>query len=161
MSVAGISSSVMFVGGPSNSGPTANKTNVRQEEDAAARELITDLQKGDIADAQNAYNSLAAFGANNSGPWAQGSEMQQNFAKLGQDLASGNLTGARHDARTLAATQLQNDLQAVQVGGNASSISQAMQNYQSDYWAIFGKMPQDNPVVSGGSPIASTINVTA
>jgi hypothetical protein len=160
MSVAGIGSNVMFVSGNS---PTSNQTSTRKSEDAAARELITDLQKGDMSDAENAYNTLASFGANNSGPWAQGSQMQQSFQQLGQDLASGNLAGARTDAKGLAANQLQNDMQAVnQAGsGNSSALSQAIQNYQSDYWAIFGQTPQSNPLTAGGGAAASGINVTA
>lgn len=160
MSVAGIGSNVMFVGGNS---PTSTQTSTRKSEDAAARELITDLQKGDLSDAENAYNTLASFGANNSGPWAQGSQMQQSFQQLGQDLASGNLNGARTDAKGLAVNQLQNDMQAVNQasGGSSSALSAAMQNYQSDFWAIFGQTPQSNSPTAGAGSVASGINVTA
>jgi hypothetical protein len=161
MSVAGISSimtSSPYLQGP-QSNPSAGGT--RQSEDDAARALIVDLQKGDLADAQKAYNTLASFGPNNSGPWAAGSQMQSEFQQLGQDLASGNVKGAQSDVKTLASNQLASDRNAIQQSsGNATSYTQALQNYQGDYWAIFGTMPQSQAPVAGGSP-TSGINVIA
>jgi len=166
MSVAGISS-IMQVS-PYLQGPQSNPSlgGTRLAEDNAARELIVDLQKGDLADAQKAYNNLAAFGANNSGPWAAGSQMQSEFKQLGQDLASGNLSGARSDATTLATNQLQHDMKALNQNYSSSdsaAFQQAVKNYQGDYWAIFGTNPQSlQPTIGGAAPDQSTgINVTA
>lgn len=166
MSVAGISS-IMQVnpysvqGTPSS--PSSSTAGTRQSEDDAARALIVDLQKGDLADAQKAYNTLASFGPNNSGPWAAGSQMQTEFKQLGQDLASGNLKGAGSDVKTLASEQLTNDRNALQQSsGNATSYAQALQNYQGDFWAIFGTTSQSLPVNVGGQPTSGQgVNVTA
>ena len=165
MSVAGISN-IMFVS-PYLQGPQANPTGTsaaggRQAEDAAARQLVVDLKKGDLADAQKAYNTLASFGPNNSGPWAAGSQMQGEFQQLGQDLASGNLSGARSDAENLGANQLKNDMQAIQQSsGDTAGLQQALKNYQGDFWAIFGTMPQSQPPVIGGGAPDNGINVSA
>lgn len=171
MSVAGISGVNMspYVPGPSAStqGPSNSMTN-RQSEDVAARQLIADLEKGDLSGAQQAYNMLASFGANNSGPWAAGSQMQQEFQQLGQDLSSGNLSGAKSDAKTLATDQLSNDMQVARQdykAGDMAAYNQAVENYKGDYWAVFGAMPgSEQPINNGGgSPTNSQsgLNVTA
>ena len=160
MSVAGISSNMIapypLGGSPNAANPTLG--NNRQAEDNYAHTLIADLEKGDLSGAQQAYNALAAFGPNNSGPWAQGSQMQGEFQQLGKDLASGNLSGAKSDAHTLAANQLQHDMQAIKQNykGDSAAFSQAVQNYKGDYWAIFGQMPNNGTPVqpnNGGAPM--------
>lgn len=156
MSVAGVSSVVSpYIQGP-QSGPSSPTPNSRRAEDAAARQLIADLEKGDLADAQQAYNTLASFGPNNSGPWAAGSQMQSEFQQLGQDLSSGNLTAAQGDAKTLAGDQIANDVQVAKQdyeSGNMAAYNQAVQNYTGDYWAIFGSLPQSASQIGGGSPV--------
>jgi hypothetical protein len=172
MSVAGISSVSFspYMQGPSGAqGPSgSNTTTNRQSEDVAARQLIADLEKGDLSGAQQAYNTLASFGPNNSGPWAAGSQMQQEFQQLGQDLSAGNLTGAKGDAKTMAATQLSNDMQIAQQdykSGDMGAYNQAVENYKGDYWAVFGTTPGGElPITGGGgSPNISQsgLNVTA
>lgn len=161
MSVAGISS-IMQVNPYNTSSPNPSSATGRKAEDADARELIVDLQKGDLAGAQEAYNNLASFGPNNSGPWAAGSQMQSEFQQLGQDLASGNLKGAQSDAKTMAGTQLTNDKNALQQNaGSATNYAQAMQNYQNDFWAIFGTMPGALTPTSGAGTTSPGVNVTA
>jgi len=165
MSVAGISSASFsgYTQGPSGSNSMTN----RQSEDVAARQLITDLEKGDLSGAQQAYNTLASFGPNNSGPWGSG-QMQSEFQALGQDLQSGNLSGAKADVKSLASHQLASDVKLAEQdyqSGNQAAYQQAVENYKSDYWAAFGSMPQSNPPVNGGGGAAqaspSGISVTA
>lgn len=165
MSVAGISSASTYLQAPQSTSTTSAGNN-RRAEDAAARELITDLQQNNLAGAQQAYQTLASFGANGSGPWAAGSQQQAEFQQLGQDLSSGDLKGAKGDATTLAKNQMSNDLQSAQgdlQSGNVGAYNQAMQNYQGDYWAIFGSSQQGQGVVGGGAtpPIIQGVNVTA
>ncbi len=84
MSVAGISSASTYLQAPQSTGTTSAGNN-RRAEDAAASELITDLKQNNLAGAQQAYQTLASFGANGSGPWAAGSQQQAEFQQLGQE----------------------------------------------------------------------------
>lgn len=161
MSVAGISTVSPYTPqGPSGS----NSGTTRVKEDQAAHQLIQDLENGDLKGAEQAYNTLSSFGPNNSGPWGNG-QMQNDFLALGQDLQSGNLSGAKSEMKTLAGNQLQADMNALEQGQstNNPNYQQALANYQSDYWAVFGSMPQSSPVnpnsVQGVNP--GGISVTA
>jgi hypothetical protein len=150
MSVAGIStvSPYMPPQGPSGS----NSGTTRVKEDQAASQLIQDLENGDLKGAEQAYNTLSSFGPNNSGPWGSG-QMQNDFLALGQDLQSGNLSGAKSEMKTLAGNQLKADMTAVEQdqAGNSPNYQQAIANYQSDYWAVFGTAPQSGGPLNPGT----------
>ena len=136
MSVAGIGSTSMT---QYMASPAAQPTR-RQQEDAIGRELEADLKNGDLQGAQQAWQQLAAFGPNNSGPFNDPT-LKQDFQSLGADLASGNLAGAQSDNASLTAGLMHNDVQAVarDFKGNSANLGNAIANLKGDYWAIFGQ----------------------
>lgn len=163
MSVAGISSAVASL---YSVGPSPSAGNQRQAEDAVASQLVDALRQGNLTAAQQDYAELSSFGPNNSGPWAAGSQQEANFQALGQALQSGNKAEAQTDAKTLAKTQLSNDMQVAEQdykSGDMSAYNQAVANYQGDAWAMFGTVPPPSTPGNfpGPGPIASGINVQA
>ena len=144
-------------------------TTRRQQEDAAGRQLEQALQSGDLATATQAYDKLAAFGPNNSGPFVDPSLASQ-FAALGQDLQAGNLGAAQQGMAQLGTNLLQHDAQIVQQdykNGNLQAAQQAITNLEGDYWAVTGQRPAASITQGAPSPAtngASTspaVNLTA
>ena len=73
--------------------------------------LASSLQSGDLSGAQQAYSDLQALvSTDTSGTSSTSSSplVQQDFAKLGQDLSAGNLTQAQKDF-----SQFKTDFQSV------------------------------------------------
>jgi|HubBroStandDraft_6_1064221.scaffolds.fasta_scaffold452320_1 hypothetical protein len=146
MSVSGIASTSLSQLGA----PALTPTSRRQSEDLVGREFEQDLQNGDLAGAQQAYAQLAAFGANNSGPFTQ-ANMQTEFQTMGTDLQSGNLAAAEADNSTLTGNLLTNDARTAhqdQVNGNMQGYQNAMSNLKADYWAVYGQQFDSNNVQS-------------
>lgn len=94
MSVAAISSNL--------ASPPTSASPYRQEH-LDAWDVERALQSGDLTAAQTAYNALAAFGPNNSGPFTAPKEVQE-FQALGQAINSGDLASAQQAALTLRRT---------------------------------------------------------
>jgi len=80
-------------------------------------QLEQSLNSGDLAGAQQAYNSLATFGPNNSGPFSNPTTAA-DFAALGQALQSSASTGGDLTAARQAFAQLQHDIQLNQHFGH-------------------------------------------
>jgi hypothetical protein len=132
MSVAGISSSIL-------SQATAQPPSVRQQEDAAWRQLEQGLQSGNQTATQQAYNTLASFGPNSSGPFSNPTQAAE-FKSLGQSIQAGDLTGAQRQASQIAGQQLAKDFNRYErdvQSGNPSG-GQALANLQGDTWAVTG-----------------------
>ena len=158
MSVAGISSALPAATGTSGT-PAVKAT--RQAEDQAANQLIQDLRSGNLNAAEQDYATLSGMGPNDSGPWS-GPETSAAFQKLGQDLQSGDLSGARSTMTALASHQLQQDKAAVQqdyLSGNMAAYQQAMANLKGDTWAVYGAEQGQGP--TSGSRGTSVVNVQA
>jgi len=163
MSVAGISSSIL-------SQATAQPPAVRQQEDAAWRQLEQGLQSGNQTATQQAYNTLASFGPNNSGPFSNSTQAAE-FKSLGQSIQAGDLTGAQQQASQIAGQQLTKDFNRyendVQTGNPAGG--QALADLRGDTWAVNGSQPQSSanlsiPAVAGGenpAPAASSVSIQA
>ncbi|HTA23980.1 MAG TPA: hypothetical protein VK763_10630 [Terriglobales bacterium] len=163
MSVAGISSSIL-------SQATAQPPSVRQQEDAAWRQLEQGLQSGNQTATQQAYNTLASFGPNNSGPFSNSTQAAE-FKSLGQSIQAGDLTGAQQQASQIAGQQLTKDFNRyekdVQTGNPAGG--QALADLKGDFWAEFGSQPQSSPpsptaaVASEANPVSvgSSISLQA
>lgn len=140
----------------------------RQQEDAAGRQLEQALQSGDLAAATQAYDKLAAFGPNNSGPFVDPSLASQ-FAALGQDLQAGNLGAAQQGIAQLGTNLLQHDAQIVQRdyrNGNLQAAQQAVTNLEGDYWAVTGQRPaastpQGASTATNGASTSPAVNLTA
>jgi hypothetical protein len=132
-------------------------TSLRQQEDQAGRQLEQAIQSGDLAGAQQAYNALAAFGPNNSGPFSN-PKLASQFAAVGQALQAGDLGAAQTAINTLGKNLLKQDIQIVRqdfkAGGEAGA-QQAIANLEGDYWAVTG---QGQPV--GASPSATAASAT-
>jgi hypothetical protein len=156
MSVSGISS-VAF----SQFGTPPVPQSKRQEEDNVGRQLEEALQSGNLSQAQQAYNMLAAFGPNQSGPFSQ-PQMQAEFQTLGADLQSGNLSAAQTDNSTLATNLLTSDVQTARQdrqNGNSQAYQNAMSNLQGDYWAVYGQTPNSSDLQAiengiGNAPVS-------
>lgn len=69
--------------------------------------LASDVQNGDLADAQSAYSSLQQLVQAYQGPSSSNSTIQNDFAALGQDLQNGTVSATQS-----AFSQLQSDLEA-------------------------------------------------
>ncbi|MGH9499999.1 MAG: hypothetical protein ACRD3L_12740 [Terriglobales bacterium] len=113
----------------------------RQSEDQIGRQMEQALQNGDLNGAEQAYQQLAAFGPNNSGPFKDPT-LQAEFQALGQDLQNGDLSAAQSDNNTLTTGVLKHDVQAIMKeakSGNAQAMNNAMANLQGDYWAVYGQ----------------------
>ena len=138
MSVAGISSSIL-------SQATAQPPSIRQQEDAAWRQLEQGLQSGNQSATQQAYNTLASFGPNSSGPFSNSTQAAE-FKSLGQSIQAGDLSGAQQQASQIAGQQLTKDLNRyerdVQSGNPAGG--QALANLKGDTWAVNGSVPQSS-----------------
>lgn len=148
MSVSGIASSGFLQYG--TTGPLMQPSS-RQSEDLIGRTLEQDLQNGDLAGAQQAYNQLAAYGPNNSGPFNGNPTLAAEFKQVGQDLQSGNLTAAKSDTTTLTNGLLRQDIQAVvRASKNGTtqdaSMAGAIANLKGDYWAVYGQQPTEAQV---------------
>jgi|SRR5580693_9013395 hypothetical protein len=127
----------------------------RQQEDIAGRQLEQALQSGDLATATQAYDKLAAFGPNNSGPFSSGA-LKQGFAAVGQALQAGDLGAAKQAATQVSNGLLTQDYQTVQRdlrAGGLQGAQQAIANLEGDYWAVTG---QGLPVASSPSTAAAT-----
>jgi len=98
MSVAAVSSNVSSP----LIGPVANPYH-QEHQDGFALEQA--LRSGDLGAAQTAYNALAAFGPNNSGPFVA-PKLVQDFQALGQAISSGDLASAQQAALTLRQTYI-------------------------------------------------------
>jgi hypothetical protein len=141
MSVSGIASTGVLQLG---TGPLMQPSR-RQSEDQIGRQLEQDLQNGDLQGAQQAYQQLAAFGPNNSGPFSDPT-LKSEFQALGTDLASGNLTAAQSDNTALTHGLMAKDIQTVRNAQNGPSanpqaLASALANLKGDYWAVYGSQP--------------------
>ena len=112
----------------------------RTAEDQAGRQVEEALQAGDLSSAQSAYQQLASFGPNNSGPFTN-PVLAQEFQAVGQAIQAGNLASAQTDANTLGRGVLTQDAhiasQDFQSGGWPAA-QQAVANLAGDYWAVTG-----------------------
>jgi hypothetical protein len=121
-------------------------TSRRQQEDVAWRQLQLGLQSGDLAGAQQAYATLAAFGPNNSGPFSNPTQAAE-FKSLGQSIQAGDLSGAQQEAGQIAGQQLAKDFNRyekdVQSGNPAGG--EALANLKGDFWAATGLSLQNSP----------------
>jgi hypothetical protein len=134
----------------------------RQSEDQIGRQMEQALQNGDLNGAEQAYQQLAAFGPNNSGPFKDPT-LQADFQALGQDLQSGNLTAAQSDNNSLTTGVLTHDVQAVMKdakSGNPQALNSAMANLQGDYWAVYGQAPSSTWLQSMENGSGSTGSTT-
>jgi len=147
MSVSGISSASFAQVSPPN-------LSVRQQEDAAWRQLEQGLQSGNLSAAQQAYNTLASFGPNNSGPFVN-TKQAAEFQALGQTLQAGDLSGAQQQASQIAHQQLVKDFTRYQQDSQAGNPAggQALSNLQGDAWAVFGP---NQPSAAGAQPNSGT-----
>ncbi|MFZ0285323.1 MAG: hypothetical protein WAL32_08830 [Terriglobales bacterium] len=160
MSVSGIASTALSQLG---AGPMMQPTR-RQSEDQIGRQLEQDLQNGDLTGAQQAYYQLAAFGPNNSGPFAAGTQMSTEFQQLGQDLQAGNLSAAQQDNTTITTNLLQQDEKAVQQSqdnANQQGLGNALANLKGDYWAIYGQMPNSSQLQALENGGGTSVSVQA
>ena len=160
MSIAGISSL-------NSSQLPAHATSLRFQEDQAGRQLEQSLQSGDLAGAQQAYNTLSAFGPNNSGPFTNPALANQ-FAAVGQALQAGDLAGAQQATNALGKNLLKNDLQIARQdynAGGAAGAQQAIANLEGDYWAVTGQgqpvAPSPSATTSSSTPAPAAVNVQA
>lgn len=162
MSVTGISSPIYQLDPSSMTG----KMSRRQTEDALGRQLEQALQNGDLAAAQQAYQKLAAFGTDNSGPFNT-SKLQAEFQTLGLDLNKGDLASAQNDAANLGNDVVKHDVQMLHSaysGGSPTQVQNALANLKNDYWAVFGTMPTMSDIQSLIKPndnSSPTVNVQA
>ncbi|MGH9498842.1 MAG: hypothetical protein ACRD3L_06835 [Terriglobales bacterium] len=121
--------------------PPASAISRRFQEDTVGRQLELALQSGDLAGAQQAYNTLAAFGPNHSGPFVNPSLAKQ-FAALGQALQAGDLGTAQQVNAQLGTDLLKRDLQRVRHDiqqGGLENAQKAISDLKGDYWAITGQ----------------------
>lgn len=135
MSVSGIASTSLFGTAP------VVQPGRRQSEDQIGRQLEQALQNGDLNAAEQAYQQLAAFGPNNSGPFKDPA-LKAEFQAVGQDLQNGDLAAARSDNGTLTTGLLKRDIQEVIKnfnGGDPQALDTAMANLKGDYWAVYGQ----------------------
>ncbi|MGO9650096.1 MAG: hypothetical protein ACLPOO_18845 [Terriglobales bacterium] len=161
MSIAGISSA-------SSAQIQAQPPSIRQQEDNAWRQLELGLQSGNQTATQQAYNTLASFGPNNSGPFKDATQAAE-FKSLGQSIQAGDLTGAQQEASQIGGQQLAKDFNNyeddVKTGNPAGG--EALSNLTGDFWAIYGSQPQPTPtttaVAGGASPAsgASSVSIQA
>jgi hypothetical protein len=151
----------MSISSVSNASPTPlppQPSPLRQQEELAGRQLEQALQSGNLAGATQAYNKLAAFGPNNSGPFKTPA-LKAGFAALGQALQAGNLGAAQQAANSVGSGLLQQDYQiALQdyKAGGLQGAQHAIANLEGDYWAVTG---QGIPVEPPPTLTASTGNV--
>jgi len=160
MSVAGISSAV-----PGGSAPPVQS--VRQAEDQAARQLFQDLSSGNQAAAEQDFATLSSFGQSNynSGPWTD-AKMNAAFQTVGQEIQSGNLSGALSGMTQLGAKQVQYDQAVAQKeyqSGNMAAYQQAMSILQGDTWAVYGNQSSQPPAAAppAGGTSGTGLNVQA
>ncbi|HXC00202.1 MAG TPA: hypothetical protein VNU74_07350 [Terriglobales bacterium] len=130
-----------------------------QSRQADLKQLGSDLQSGDLSDAQQAYNALAALGQNgpfaNSEPFSK-SGTAQAFESIGQALQSGDLAGAQAafaaltSSRNTSATSSQaaavvslTSTQPTAAADDASSIYQQLQAYRQQRQADVIQLGQD------------------
>jgi hypothetical protein len=141
---------------------------LRSQEDQAGRQLELALQSGDLAGAQQAYNKLAAFGPNNSGPFVNAALAKQ-FAVVGQALQAGDLGAAQQATAQLGTGLLKRDLKIARQeykDGGWQGAQKAIANLEGDYWAVTGKgLPISSPpkvaAATGPAQAAPAINVQA
>jgi hypothetical protein len=140
----------------------------RQQEDIAGRQLESALQSGDLATATQAYDQLAAFGPNNSGPFSSPA-LKQGFADVGQALQAGDLGAAQQAANTVSSGLLKQDYQVAQQDyktGGLQGAQQAIANLEGDYWAVTGQgVPVSPPpsvdATTGGIQTTPPVNLQA
>jgi len=102
MSVSGISSSLFEFG-------NQNVQNKMQEFQQEFQQLGKDLQSGDLSAAQSDFTTLQQLAPQNNltstatttTSSSGSSSLAQAFSQLGQDLQSGNLSGAQQDFSTI------------------------------------------------------------
>src|SRR5580698_8108423 len=141
-----------------------------QSRQADLKQLGSDLQSGDLSDAQQAYNALAALGQNgpfaNSEPFSK-SGTAQAFESIGQALQSGDLAGAQAafaaltSSRNTSATSSQaaavvslTSTQPTAAADDASSIYQQLQAYRQQRQADVTQLGKD--LQSGNLTAAQT-----
>jgi hypothetical protein len=138
--------------------PTVSR---RQQEDIAGRQLEQALQAGDQAGASQAYDKLAAFGPNNSGPFTNPTQAAE-FQSLGQSIQAGDLAGAQQEANQIGGQQLASDFNIVQndvQSGNQAGAQQALANLKGDFWAVYGSQPQAAAAPTTTAPQTATVSV--
>lgn len=166
MSVSGISTTSLS---PLLTAPLVQPTR-RQSEDQVARQMEQALQNGDLNGAEQAYQQLAAFGPNNSGPFKNPAR-QAEFQALGQDLQNEDLAAAQSDNSSLTTSLLKHDVRVAMKdlkAGDTEAYNKAMANLKGDYWAVYGKQPDSNFLMglehgnsTGGSTVGTTgVNTT-
>lgn len=113
----------------------------RAQEDQVGRQLEQALQSGDLAGAQQAYKALAAFGPNNSGPFAY-APLAKQFAAVGQALEAGDLGAAQQATAQLGTNLLKRDVQIARQdykAGGWQGAQKAIANLEGDFWAVTGQ----------------------
>lgn len=164
----------MSVSAISNVNNTVNPepvTSRRQQEDIAGRQILEALGANDLITAQQAYNTLAAFGPNNSGPF-KSPVLTQQFQALGQAIQSGDLAGAKQAAAALGKNLLKQDLSQAQKAFGSEGwpgARQSVENLVGDYWAVTGRklqLPKQPPTSTANpqdpaSEQATSVNVQA
>lgn len=138
----------------------------RQQEDIAGRQVMEALDAGDLGAAQQAYNALAAFGPNDSGPF-QSPTTSQEFQALGQAIQTGNLSNAQQAAHGLGQDQLKQDLRQARQdysNGGWPAAQHAVANLAGDYWAVYSEklnLPKEPPSTTTDSGDASSVSLKA
>jgi hypothetical protein len=140
----------------------------RQQKDDTWRQLEQALQSGDQAAAQQAYDTLAASGPNNSGPFSSPKRTAE-FESLGQSIQSGDLGGALQQANTIGGQQLNTDFKIYERDAQSGNPAggQALSNLEGDFWAVTGQQltppppPPNADASSPSSPATAAINLQA
>jgi len=140
MSLTGIASSIL-----STLSGTHNQQNPFQQIRSEFKQLGQDLQAGNLAQAQSDFttlsqnlssvlqNNTSTTNATNATTSNSANPVMQAFAKLGQDLQSGNLQAAQQDFTTIQQDAPQNTAQVsghhhhhhVEISNNSSSSQQS------------------------------------
>ena len=150
--------------------PQPPQISLRSREQDAFRQLEQALQSGDLSGAQQAYNTLAAFGPNtstpsNSGPFVNPSLAKQ-FAAVGQALQAGDLATAQQETAQLGTDLLKRDVQRVRheiQQGGVQNAQKAIADLRGDLWAVTGQASSTSTPSSPtapGSPTTGTPGVS-
>lgn len=139
---------------------------LRFQEDTAGRQLEQAIDSGDLAGAQKAYNTLSAFGPNNSGPFSSPALASQ-FAAVGQALQNGDLGSAKQAIDSLGKNLLKQDFQIAKQdfgSGGTAGAEQAIANLEGDFWAVTGQtlpVPTPQTAPTDTAPAGPAINLQA
>jgi len=138
----------------------------RRQEDIAGRQMMAALDAGDLSAAQQAYNTLAAFGPNDAGPF-ESPVLTQEFQAVGQAIQAGDLSAAQQTAHTLGQNVLKKDVHQVRndySDGNWPGVRKALDNLAWDYWAVYGKhldLAKQSATTSSSSGSGTPLSVQA